>query len=100
LTTCANEQETATQAAALKAAGCERIYREKASGGRWDLPDPRNTAGKSVRIRKRDLADSLTTRHRKGSILAYRAASFLLEEQSVASVASAARFNRPSHVTG
>src|ERR1041384_6336222 len=34
-----NEQETATQVAALKAAGCERIYREKASGGRWDGPE-------------------------------------------------------------
>jgi len=27
------------QAAALKAAGCERIYREKPSGGRWDRPE-------------------------------------------------------------
>lgn len=25
--------------AALKAAGCERTYREKASGGRWDRPE-------------------------------------------------------------
>jgi DNA invertase Pin-like site-specific DNA recombinase len=25
--------------AALKAAGCERVYREKASGGRWDRPE-------------------------------------------------------------
>ena len=25
--------------AALKAGGCERIYREKASGGRWDRPE-------------------------------------------------------------
>ncbi len=32
-------QETAAQVAALKAAGCERIYREKASGGRWDRPE-------------------------------------------------------------
>jgi len=32
-------QDTATQVAALKAAGCERIYREKASGGRWDRPE-------------------------------------------------------------
>src|ERR1700688_4502252 len=34
-----NDQETATQVSALKAAGCERIYREKASGGRWDRPE-------------------------------------------------------------
>jgi DNA invertase Pin-like site-specific DNA recombinase len=33
------DQETAAQVAALKAAGCERIYREKASGGRWDRPE-------------------------------------------------------------
>jgi DNA invertase Pin-like site-specific DNA recombinase len=34
-----NGQETATQVAALKAAGCERTYREKASGGRWGRPE-------------------------------------------------------------
>src|SRR5262245_56927043 len=34
-----DDQETATQVAALKTAGCERIYREKASGGRWDRPE-------------------------------------------------------------
>ena len=34
-----NDQEAATQVAALKAAGCERTYREKASGGRWDRPE-------------------------------------------------------------
>jgi DNA invertase Pin-like site-specific DNA recombinase len=34
-----NDQETAAQVAALKAAGCERTYREKASGGRWDRPE-------------------------------------------------------------
>ncbi|MGO9061532.1 MAG: recombinase family protein [Candidatus Binataceae bacterium] len=34
-----NEQDTAAQAAALKAAGCERIFRENASGGRWDRPE-------------------------------------------------------------
>ncbi|HTT75886.1 MAG TPA: recombinase family protein [Candidatus Binataceae bacterium] len=34
-----SEQETAAQVATLKAAGCERIYREKASGGRWDRPE-------------------------------------------------------------
>src|SRR5580700_6775421 len=34
-----SEQETAAQVTALKAAECERIYREKASGGRWDRPE-------------------------------------------------------------
>ena len=34
-----DEQDTAAQVSALKAAGCERIYREKASGGRWDRPE-------------------------------------------------------------
>jgi DNA invertase Pin-like site-specific DNA recombinase len=36
-----NDQDTAAQAAALKTAGCERIYREKSSGGRWDRPELR-----------------------------------------------------------
>ncbi len=34
-----SNQETTAQVTALKAAGCERIYREKASGGRWDRPE-------------------------------------------------------------
>src|ERR1043165_1478230 len=34
-----DDQDTAVQVAALKSAGCERIYREKASGGRWDRPE-------------------------------------------------------------
>ena len=34
-----NEQESTAQVTALKAVGCERIYREKASGGRWDRPE-------------------------------------------------------------
>jgi DNA invertase Pin-like site-specific DNA recombinase len=34
-----NEQDTTAQVAALKAAGCETIFREKASGGRWDRPE-------------------------------------------------------------
>jgi DNA invertase Pin-like site-specific DNA recombinase len=34
-----SDQDTAAQVTALKAAGCERIYREKASGGRWDRPE-------------------------------------------------------------
>jgi DNA invertase Pin-like site-specific DNA recombinase len=33
------EQDTVIQTAALKTAGCERIFREKASGGRWDRPE-------------------------------------------------------------
>lgn len=34
-----DEQDTAPQVAALREAGCERIYEEKASGGRWDRPE-------------------------------------------------------------
>src|SRR5438093_1937686 len=34
-----DDQDTAVQVAALKTAGCERMYREKASGGRWDRPE-------------------------------------------------------------
>jgi DNA invertase Pin-like site-specific DNA recombinase len=34
-----NDQETTAQVAALTAAGCERVFREKASGGRWDRPE-------------------------------------------------------------
>jgi DNA invertase Pin-like site-specific DNA recombinase len=34
-----HEQDTTAQASALKAAGCERIFREKATGGRWNRPE-------------------------------------------------------------
>ena len=34
-----DDQDTAAQVAALKTAGCERIFREKASGGRWVRPE-------------------------------------------------------------
>jgi DNA invertase Pin-like site-specific DNA recombinase len=33
------EQDTTAQVAALKTAGCELIFREKAGGGRWDRPE-------------------------------------------------------------
>jgi hypothetical protein len=33
------EQDTAAQVAALKAAKCEQIFRKRASGGRWDRPE-------------------------------------------------------------
>lgn len=33
-----DSQDNAAQVAALQSAGCERIYRETASGGRWDRP--------------------------------------------------------------
>ncbi len=36
------DQDTAAQVAALRASGCERIFREKASGGRWDRPELQN----------------------------------------------------------
>ena len=34
-----SDQDSAAQVAALTAAGCERIFREKASGGRWNRPE-------------------------------------------------------------
>lgn len=34
-----DDQDTSAQVKALKVAKCERIYREKASGGRWDRPE-------------------------------------------------------------
>lgn len=35
----ADDQDTAGQVSALKAAGCVRVYEERASGGRWDRPE-------------------------------------------------------------
>ncbi len=33
------EQDSSVQVKALKAAGCERIFKENAGGGRWDRPE-------------------------------------------------------------
>jgi DNA invertase Pin-like site-specific DNA recombinase len=33
------DQDNEAQIGALQAAGCERIFKEKASGGRWDRPE-------------------------------------------------------------
>jgi DNA invertase Pin-like site-specific DNA recombinase len=46
------EQDTTAQVSALKAAGCELIFREKASGGRWDRPELHKLLGQ---IRKGDI---------------------------------------------
>jgi DNA invertase Pin-like site-specific DNA recombinase len=35
----ADDQHTAAQVGTLKAAGCTRVYEERASGGRWDRPE-------------------------------------------------------------
>ena len=34
-----DDQDTAAQVAALNAARCDQVFREKASGGRWDRPE-------------------------------------------------------------
>jgi DNA invertase Pin-like site-specific DNA recombinase len=34
-----DDQHTENQIEQLKKAGCERIYKENASGGRWDRPE-------------------------------------------------------------
>lgn len=44
------DQETAAQIAALKTAGCELIFQEKASGGRWDRPELHRLLGQLARM--------------------------------------------------
>lgn len=46
------DQETAAQIAALKTAGCELIFQEKASGGRWGRPELHRLLGQ---LRKDDV---------------------------------------------
>ena len=40
-----NDQDTTAQASALKAAGCGKISREKATGGRWNRPELQRLLG-------------------------------------------------------
>ncbi len=46
------EQDTKAQITALKSAGCEQIFHEKASGGRWDRPELHKLIGQ---LRKGDV---------------------------------------------
>lgn len=47
-----HDQDAAAQAAALQAAGCELVFQEKASGGRWDRPELHRLLGQ---LRKGDV---------------------------------------------
>src|SRR6476660_207971 len=46
------DQDTAAQIVALKSAGCELIFQEKASGGRWERPELHRLLGQ---LRKGDI---------------------------------------------
>ena len=46
------DQDAVAQIAALKNAGCERIFQEKVSGGRWDRPELHRLLGQ---LRKGDV---------------------------------------------
>jgi len=51
----ADHQDTAAQVKALRKAGCERIFEEKASGGSWDRPqfhDQRTKTSLACRLRR------------------------------------------------
>ena len=50
-------RDNAVQVTALKTAGCERIYREKASGGRWDRPELHRLLDQ---LRKGDVLNALS----------------------------------------
>jgi DNA invertase Pin-like site-specific DNA recombinase len=47
-----NEQDAAAQVRALEAAGCELVFQEKASGGRWERPELHRLLGQ---LRKGDV---------------------------------------------
>jgi DNA invertase Pin-like site-specific DNA recombinase len=47
-----NEQDSTAQVAALRAAGCELIFKERASGGRWERPELHRLLGQ---LRKGDV---------------------------------------------
>src|ERR1700731_2744192 len=47
-----SEQDTKVQVAALESAGCELVFREKASGGRWERPKLHELLGQ---LRKDDV---------------------------------------------
>ncbi|WP_264856197.1 recombinase family protein, partial [Burkholderia cenocepacia] len=46
------EQDNQAQISALQSAGCELIFQEKASGGRWDRPELHRLLG---HLRKADV---------------------------------------------
>jgi DNA invertase Pin-like site-specific DNA recombinase len=47
-----SEQDTKAQVAALRSSGCELVFREKASGGRWERPELHKLLGQ---LRKGDV---------------------------------------------
>jgi DNA invertase Pin-like site-specific DNA recombinase len=59
-----NEQDTTAQTSALKTAGCERIFREKATGGRWNRPELRRLVVWKLDRLSRSLRDVLTIMER------------------------------------
>ena len=46
------DQDATAQIAALKTAGCELVFQDKASGGRWDRPELHRLLGQ---LRKGDV---------------------------------------------
>jgi Resolvase, N terminal domain len=73
-----NEQDAAAQVAALRTAGCELIFKEKASCGRWERPELHRLLGQLRRgdvvvvwkldRLSRSLKDVLTTYGDRGAV--------------------------------